>query len=157
MQGNDHNMNDTKNCTKCNIVKHLSEFNLDNKNKTDKKSCYCKICNREANKEWHLNPYNLAKRKIKWLENRRKYIANNVWVQIALKVRLANRYIVKNINSVSDQHVEKWLGISREGFKEHMKNLFQPGMTWENHGKWHLDHVKALSKFKKQRTDEKLV
>ena len=37
-----------------------------------------------------------------------------------------------------------------------MKNLFQPGMTWENHGKWHLDHVKSLSKFKEQLTDEKV-
>ena len=154
--GKEHNMNDTKNCAKCDIVKPLSEFNLDNNNKIDKKSCYCKICNREVNKEWHLNPYNLARRKIKWIENRKKYVANNVWVQIAQKVRLVNRYIVKNIDSVSDEKVEKWLGISREGFKEHMKNLFQPGMTWENHGKWHLDHVKSLSKFKESLTDEKV-
>jgi len=29
----EHNMNDTKNCPKCDTVKPLSEFNLDNKTK----------------------------------------------------------------------------------------------------------------------------
>jgi hypothetical protein len=152
----EHNMNDTKNCRICNIVKPLSEFNLDSNSK-DKKQNYCKICNREKNKQWHSNPDNHKKRKIKWVENNREYVVNNVWARIAQNIRCTNRYIVKKINSVSDKRVQKWLGTNREVFKQHMENLFKPGMTWENHGEWHLDHKKSLDKFKDNLTDKKYI
>jgi len=51
---------------------------------------------------------------------------------------------VKRIHSVKDKTVQKLLGINRQGFKQYMENLFKPGMTWENHGEWHLDHKKII-------------
>lgn len=33
------------------------------------------------------------------------------------------------------------LGYSGEEFKKHIENLFKEGMTWANHGRWHIDHV----------------
>lgn len=35
----------------------------------------------------------------------------------------------------------KLLGYTREQFKERISSLFEPGMSWENHGKWHIDHI----------------
>lgn len=37
------------------------------------------------------------------------------------------------------------LGIDFEGFKLYIENLFIEGMTWENFGKWHLDHKIPIS------------
>jgi hypothetical protein len=37
------------------------------------------------------------------------------------------------------------LGCSIEIFVQHIQSLFQPGMTLENHGKWHLDHIVPLA------------
>ena len=33
------------------------------------------------------------------------------------------------------------LGCSIAAFKEHIAGLFKPGMSWDNHGGWHLDHI----------------
>lgn len=37
------------------------------------------------------------------------------------------------------------LGCSYEDFKIHIENLFLEGMTWDNHGEWHLDHKVPIS------------
>lgn len=31
--------------------------------------------------------------------------------------------------------------------REHLEKLFLPGMTWENYGTWHIDHVKPVVTF----------
>lgn len=41
----------------------------------------------------------------------------------------------------------KMLGCSVEDCKKYLESKFQFGMTWENHGKWHIDHVRPISSF----------
>lgn len=41
----------------------------------------------------------------------------------------------------------KLLGCSWGVFKDHIRKKFKPGMTWDNYGKWHIDHIKPMSKF----------
>ncbi len=38
------------------------------------------------------------------------------------------------------------LGCSFEFFKQYIENQFTEGMTWENHGKWHYDHIYPVAK-----------
>lgn len=28
-----------------------------------------------------------------------------------------------------------------------MESLFEDGMSWDNHGEWHIDHIKPVSLF----------
>ena len=46
-------------------------------------------------------------------------------------------------------HTIDLLGYSALEFKNHITSLFTDGMTWENYGEWHIDHIKPVSKFDK--------
>lgn len=39
------------------------------------------------------------------------------------------------------------LGYSRDDLRTHLEAQFRPGMTWENYGDWHVDHVVPLAAF----------
>ena len=41
----------------------------------------------------------------------------------------------------------KWIGCSPEELKEHLESLFTEGMTWENYGEWHVDHIRPVCSF----------
>lgn len=33
------------------------------------------------------------------------------------------------------------IGYNKQQFVEHMESMFQDGMSWDNHGEWHVDHI----------------
>ena len=37
------------------------------------------------------------------------------------------------------------LGYSPDEMRSHLESKFLPGMTWENYGEWHIDHIMPLS------------
>jgi len=39
------------------------------------------------------------------------------------------------------------LGCTIDYFKDYIAARFRPGMTWDNYGEWHLDHIKPLASF----------
>ena len=49
---------------------------------------------------------------------------------------------------------ELLLGCSIELAKEHIERQFKKGMTWKNHGQWHIDHIVPLASAK---TEEDLI
>lgn len=41
----------------------------------------------------------------------------------------------------------KYIGCSVVELKSHLENQFKDGMSWENYGKWHIDHITPRSHF----------
>ena len=39
------------------------------------------------------------------------------------------------------------LGCSTEDLKSHLEQQFKPGMTWDNYGQWHVDHIRPCADF----------
>ena len=42
---------------------------------------------------------------------------------------------------------EVLLGCTVQEARQHLESLFQPGMSWENHGEWHIDHIRPCASF----------
>lgn len=48
----------------------------------------------------------------------------------------------------------KWMGCSPEELKAHFESLFSEGMSWENYGQWHIDHIRPISSFKQEEWEQ---
>lgn len=60
-----------------------------------------------------------------------------------LRSRL-NKALNGNVKSIKTMDL---LSCSIEQLKIHLESKFQLGMTWENYGEWHIDHIIPLSSF----------
>tara|TARA_R110000744_G_scaffold13244_1_gene38719 strand:- start:285 stop:938 length:654 start_codon:yes stop_codon:yes gene_type:complete len=45
---------------------------------------------------------------------------------------------------------EDRLGYTANALKSHIERQFKKGMSWENYGEWHVDHIVPVSKFIKE-------
>jgi hypothetical protein len=57
-------------------------------------------------------------------------------------------------NSKKSDHALELLGCSIRFLKTYLEKQFKPGMSWDNYGKWHIDHVKPCAKFDLSKTEE---
>jgi len=55
------------------------------------------------------------------------------------------RYHLKNKNKAKTFDI---VGYSVKDLKQHLESKFQDGMSWDNYGLWHIDHIKPASLFK---------
>jgi hypothetical protein len=42
---------------------------------------------------------------------------------------------------------EDIVGYTLTDLQQHLESLFQPGMSWDNYGEWHVDHIHPKSSF----------
>ncbi len=79
-------------------------------------------------------------------KHNREYIRKNkhlfAWRQI-----LADTH--KRMGTKKETSTVIELGYSALELKMHLESKFKNGMTWDNHGLWHIDHKKPVSKFPK--------
>lgn len=84
-------------------------------------------------------------------EERNKYVGNKKETDPHFKLRgnvgsLINKRLKKR-NSKKDGPMAEYLPYTIKELKDHLENQFTRGMTWENYGKWHLDHILPDSSF----------
>ena len=66
-------------------------------------------------------------------------------IRVALKARR---------NSKRGRRWEELVGYTTDDLSKHLESRFQPGMTWANMGKWHIDHIRPQSSFTYTSTDD---
>lgn len=78
-------------------------------------------------------------------------------INFKIKRRLRHRiYCALRFNTKVGSAV-KDLGCSIEEFKQYLESKFVESMTWENYGKWHIDHVVPLDSFNLSNREELLL
>lgn len=87
-------------------------------------------------------------------KNKNEKYKNNVQFKLkeVLRTRLAKAVVrnQKTGSAVDD------LGCSIKEFKIYIESKFQPGMTWDNYGLWHIDHINPLDKYDLSNREELL-
>jgi hypothetical protein len=75
--------------------------------------------------------------------------------EIKLKEKIRHRVylFLKSKNLKKNNKTFEIVGCSPQSLKEHLEKLFVDGMTWDNQGKWHIDHKIPLASAK---TEEEL-
>jgi len=126
---------ETKICNKCNLEKSLNGFHI-NKLGKDGFHSQCKDCKNEYKKKY--NKTNKEKRKSYKEKRKHMYLWRSV-----LKASLLR------LNKRKEGLTIDLLGYSATEFKNHITSLFTDGMTWDNHGDWHIDHIIDVSSFDK--------
>ena len=75
-----------------------------------------------------------------------KYHANP---QHRAAVLLRNRLnsVLSSAGAIKSARTLELLGTDKAGLIAHLEAQFQPGMTWENQGQWHIDHIRPCASF----------
>jgi len=83
------------------------------------------------------------------------YSKNKRKVDINFKISqsIRNR-IGKFLNRDKSYSSVTELGCSINELRNHLESKFLDNMSWDNYGKWHIDHISPLSKFDLTKPDE---
>jgi len=138
-----------KKCTICKLEKTLKQYKINLKS-NDNFSNICIDCSpkstwtiekqREYGKKYYDNNPDKMKEKYK------KQSTNiNRRIRDSLNHRISES-LKSNKNNKTNKTI-KYIGCEISFFKSWIYNQFQENMSWENYGKWHLDHVKPCSSY----------
>lgn len=134
--------------------------------RTDKKkyAAYQKMW-REKNKEKHAlfqkswydkNKERCAKNTKAWRARRpgysSAYIARRIkkdpLFKLIKNIRARNWSLLRAKNFKKEAKFKDYIGCTGSELVRHLESQFRDGMTWNNHGDWHVDHIIPLASAK---------
>jgi hypothetical protein len=100
------------------------------------------------NRDERLGKCKAYKKTTKGLESLRKSTAKQLKkpeVRLAHNLRCRVYRALKG--AVKSAALKDILGCTMGELRTHLESQFQPGMTWDNYGEWHLDHIMPVDSF----------
>jgi len=146
-------------CNVCGETKHHSLF----ERKGKQKPCTCKECKnqrerkrRNDNKDECNEKYRAyyASNKDKINETRRKYLQErrDNDPEYRLRMNLHSRlYMAVQYKRCKTMELT---GCSLEELTQYIESKFITGMSWENYGEWHIDHIRPCASFNLEDIEE---
>jgi len=156
-----------KQCTKCKEDKLLSEFKINKKTSFGVEN-NCKPCRTEYFKEYKKK--NIDAFRVRWeldvvkkqerLENdieyrkksteyNREYARNKRLTDIDFKRKDAFRSLIRSAfkrkGYKKNSKTFKVIGCDYDFLVSYIESKFKEGMSWDNYGEWHIDHIYPIS------------
>ena len=124
-------------CTNAYLKKYLKTYFIqdDRKDRVEKRD--------KRRKEWETKNKDKINCYIRIYEKERKKVDINFKVVKLLRSRMSN-VLKKNIKSKSTFELT---GCNLEQLKKYLESKFEDGMSWDNYGVWHLDHIIPCARF----------
>ena len=149
----------THQCRDCRNKKHRAyrqteigkqkrkEYELKNKDKRTRQRRERYANNREhelaVNRKWaEQNKDRIREIARKYQQHQRD---NNI--NYKLRCNLKNRIYDAVKNNTKSKRTMELLGCSIEYLKQYLFEQFQDGMSWDNYGEWHIDHIRPCASF----------
>lgn len=134
---------ENKVCKTCNIEKELSEFPQGKRYKNGRRPiCYgCFYIQQKDCIKKYRSGEKFKKKRKSYYDN---YMKDELY-RIKCSIRSRLHLILKNKGMIKSASTEKILGCSFEFLISFLETKFVDGMSWENYGDWHVDHIIPLS------------
>lgn len=142
-----------KRCSECTEWKPLDQYTKE-KRRADGLFYMCKSClrnmrheRREKDKEYRRNNRDKVN---EWRRNERQRNKENqtdVHIRTRIKENLARRMRFLLNGQQKSANTCDIIGCSPEELKVHIEKTFEDGMTWDNYGDWHIDHIIPCAAF----------
>jgi len=143
---------DGRHCTKCKIKHPIEKFLFVGKNNLRRRSI-CLDCHNENCRAWRSQNPEKAREIVS-----RSAKASPEKVRKRSKIKrdrspeaFAARYLLKRVLRLTgarkNTKTEQAIGYTANELKAHIASQFEDGMSWDNWGEWHIDHIKPVAKF----------
>lgn len=151
-----------KKCFKCEKLKSYSEFHK-HPQKTDGLHPSCKLCRKLKSKEQYIKHKDAIKERTnqyyhnnkdqivkKQNERNKKRLKTDRFFLLSRRLRNRLYYALKNKNWKKNTKFSNYIGCNREELINHIQTQFKDGMSWDNYGQWHIDHIIPLDSAKNE-------
>jgi hypothetical protein len=100
---------------------------------------------KQQQKDWYsANKHKVHAYQIKYRVERSQ---TDCLFKLKIALRMSLHKVFERIKQSKPADTLTLLGCTWEEAKAHFESLFQEGMSWENHGEWHIDHIRPVSSF----------
>lgn len=101
---------------------------------------------KEYNKTWRQLNINHVRAYSQEYEKKRR--AEDPIYRFQNNIRVMCRRVVKELSlGKKPTNTEKWIGCTADELATYFESLFEEGMSWENCGEWHIDHIRPICSF----------
>lgn len=94
---------------------------------------------------------NKGKKKAYIKEYQRERLKTDSLYKLKHRLRVRTSQAFRRKGYRKNTKTQEMLGVDWDIAKAHIERQFKKGMTWENHGEWHIDHIIPLSKAKTEK------